>query len=188
MEYSTNASSISFSDAWEPFQLKDISEFTEVPVTLVSVAMVCIFILHILASTCILKIMLVKKLSARLIMEGFHAFIAPPLQFDWELFYETSQQKNNVLNCWRRYVTQPQILAICIRFFSKVKIYYCCTCTFDNHGASDFLHSHSYAEKINLQGKTQYTFDLWTAQIMRYLSAQYNASTHISSHRGRKNF
>ena len=101
--YSQDGVPITFSDAWQHLKIQDISDFPEIPMTVVLSIMIFTFLSHILASSGILKIKLGKKFSFGLMMQGFHSFIVPPLQFDWELFYRRDEENESVLNCWRRY-------------------------------------------------------------------------------------
>ena len=101
-DISTNGLPVTFVDSWKPFMIKDITEFPGMPMSLVLTVMVSLCLFHILASACILKVALKKKLSGELLMQGLHSFVAPPLQFDWELFYRREHQNMSVLQCWKR--------------------------------------------------------------------------------------
>ena len=104
-DYATDGSPITFSDAWEPFRLEDASHFLEMPITAVLAIMATMFVFHIFASTCVLKLSLRKRLTAKLLVRGLHTLIVPPLHYDWELFYRQDlQQNSSVLTCWKRYV------------------------------------------------------------------------------------
>ena len=97
-------SPVTNSIAWEPLKIKDISDFPEMHlITMFSTGiMVCICLLHTIASTSIQKVTIRDKFSARLLMQGLHSFIVSPLQFDWELLYRTNKHNMSILNCWRR--------------------------------------------------------------------------------------
>ena len=99
---SSDGLSITFFEAWEPFKIKDISEFPEMPMWVVLSVMLSLCILHVLASTYIFQATLKEKFNARHLMQGFHSYIAPPLQLDWELLYRKDEQNECVLTCWRR--------------------------------------------------------------------------------------
>ena len=102
-DFSTNGSTISFQEAWRPLHIKNISQFLDIPIwaVLLIMAITCIF--HIFASTLIIKSRAGTNFNAKLVMEGFHSFIAPPLHFDWEYVYRRSSYKLTVLESWRRY-------------------------------------------------------------------------------------
>ena len=102
-DLSTNGSAISFQEAWRPLKINNISEFSDIPIwaVLLILAMVCIF--HIFAITLIIRSRGRKNLNVKLVLEGFHSFIAPPLHFDWEYFYRISSYELSVLDSWTRY-------------------------------------------------------------------------------------
>ena len=100
---SINGLPLTFYDSWKPFKIKDMAEFPGMPLRVVLTVMVSLCVFHILASAFILKVMLKEKFSGGLLMQGLHSFVAPPLQFDWELFYRDEHQNMSVLHSWRRY-------------------------------------------------------------------------------------
>ena len=115
---------ITFSKSWEPFKIKDISEFPGIPMIVVLTVMLSLCIFHILASACILKVLFRKKLSGGLLLQSLHSFVAPPLQFDWELLYRDETQKLSVIQSWRRCVQfySSSILECCNQFAFRSKI------------------------------------------------------------------
>ena len=94
----------SFSGAWEPFKIKDISHFPNMPVTAVSGIVISMVLFHIFASSIVLKLILKHPLNTELIIQGIHSFISPPLHYDWELIYRRDMNKLSVLGCWKRYI------------------------------------------------------------------------------------
>ena len=102
-DFSSNGSAISFQEAWRPVRIKHISEFLDIPIwaVLLIISIACIF--HIFGSTLIIKSRSRTNFNAKLVMEGLHSFIAPPLHFDWEYLYRSSSYKLTVLESWRRY-------------------------------------------------------------------------------------
>ena len=102
-DFSSNGSAISFEEAWRPLKIDNISEFLDIPILAVLIIFPVACIFHIFASTLIVKSITSAKFHAKLIIEGLHSFIAPPLHFDWEYLYRRSSYKLSVLESWKRY-------------------------------------------------------------------------------------
>lgn len=100
--YSPGDFNITFFHAWEPFKIKTIQQFLEIPLVAVLSLLVSTCILRIFASSGILKFGLKEKFCVGHLMQGLHSFIAPALQFDWEFFYRRDTENETVLTHWRR--------------------------------------------------------------------------------------
>ena len=110
-DYSANSSAISFSKVWEPLKIKDITDFLDMPVSVVSTIFIVMVLFHIFASSLTQKIILRKPLSAELLFQGLHSFISPPLHLDWELLFRQHTDANSVLFGWKRYVIEASDLS-----------------------------------------------------------------------------
>ena len=101
-DYTTDGLNVTFFDAWKPFRINHISEFPEMPMLGVLLLMGSLCVMHIFAFLWNLKVLLGEKINAGLLMQGLHSFIAPPLQYDWDLLYQEYPQNGTLHNCWRR--------------------------------------------------------------------------------------
>ena len=94
---------ITFQEAWEQFRLHDPSEFVYIPPYAVLAIMLVMFLFHILASSCILKVKLKSKSLFILVQEGLYTLISPPLHYDWEFFYRQSDEQDSTVKvCWKK--------------------------------------------------------------------------------------
>ena len=97
-----NGTLITFQDAWEPYQIKHISLFLDIPVTAVISILIIMTLFHIFGSTIILKFTSKKQALSELALQGFHALITPHLHVDWEMFYRMSDGKQSIKQSWKR--------------------------------------------------------------------------------------
>ena len=97
-----NGVPITFYDAWEPFKIKDIKDFPGMGTSSVLAILILMCVFHFCVSTCIIKLISKHGFSARLLMQGFHTFIVPPIHFDWEFFYRQKMEGSNVVTCWKK--------------------------------------------------------------------------------------
>ena len=91
-----------FEEAWDQFRLNDSSYFVDIPPFAVLALMLMMFIIHILASSYILKLKLKSTRLSTLVPCGFYTLISPPLHYDWQFFYGQSDEKDSILICWKR--------------------------------------------------------------------------------------
>ena len=103
-DLSDDGTPITFQDAWEPYKMDHISDFLDIPVIGVASILVFMLLFHILGSACILKFAMRKQSNLRLLLEGFHTLITPPLHIDWEMFYRMSDGKESIKQSWKRFV------------------------------------------------------------------------------------
>ena len=101
----TYFSNTTFFEALKPFRINQISKFPEMPMIGVVILTVSLCVVHIFASVWNLKILLGKNINAKLLMQGLHSFIAPPLEYDWDLLYQEYTHNKTIWtihNCWKR--------------------------------------------------------------------------------------
>ena len=91
-----------FQEAWDQHRLENVSEFLNMPTIAIAALMTSMFLLHVLVSTIILKIMPNDKAFSNLVVQGFHSLISPPLHIDWEYYYRLNDKRESVLKCWKR--------------------------------------------------------------------------------------
>ena len=94
---------LTFSDAWKPLKIKDISYFLDVPVTVVAAVFITMLFFHIFVSSLTLRMIFKQQIKAELVCQGFHTLICPPLHYDWEKLYRMGEENTSVIYCWKRY-------------------------------------------------------------------------------------
>ena len=93
---------LNFSNAWEPYKIKDISYFPDMTVSAVSALLVSMVLFHTFVSILILKLLLRKPFGTELFIQAIHSFLTPPLHLDWELLYRRDTKINNVVESWKK--------------------------------------------------------------------------------------
>ena len=101
-DYTDDNGVTTFEEAWDQFKMNDSSNFVDFHPLAVLALMLMIFILHIPASSCILKLKLKSKRFSTLVPWGFYTLISPPLHYDWEFFYRENYEQDSFLMCWKR--------------------------------------------------------------------------------------
>ena len=143
-----------FEEAWNQFRLNDSSSFVDIPPFAVLALMLVMFIIHIPASSCILKLKLNSTSFSTLVSLGFYTLISPPLHYDWQFFYRQSDEKDSILLCWKRlkYNIECWMGKSVILFYQQVKDSFPSPCSHCDNGTSRILHSFASHQNSNLQG------------------------------------
>ena len=103
-DYDDDGRIITFEDAWNQFRIDDSFDFVEIPALAILAMMLTMFVFHMFASTCILKLSLRARSIFSIAPHGFYTIISPPLHYDWEFFYRQSNEEKAIVKCWKRQV------------------------------------------------------------------------------------
>ena len=101
-DFSLDGVHLNFADAWEPYKLKDISYFPDMPVSAVSAVLVSMVLFHTFVTILILKLTLGKPFSTELLLQSIHSYLTQPLHLDWELLYRQDTKNNDVVESWKK--------------------------------------------------------------------------------------
>ena len=101
-DISVDGVGVNFSDAWQPFMINDISQFSDIPVIAVLAILMATVLFNIVFITMFMKLSLRRPITTEMFIQVIHTFITPPLHLDWEMLYRQDTEKNTVLGSWKR--------------------------------------------------------------------------------------
>ena len=103
-DHSIDGKLITFQDSWDKLTNDDPSDFVDFPPFAIFATVLVMFLFHIFASSCTLKVKLKSTSPFSFVPDGFYTLISPPLHYDWEFFYRQGNEQDTILLCWKRHV------------------------------------------------------------------------------------
>ena len=133
-DYSNDGMIITFEDAWNQFRIDDSSDFVEISSAAALGMVLAMFMFHVFACSCILKLALKGSSILSLLPRGFYTLISPPLHYDWEFFYMQSNEENPIaiVKSWKKCMHASSKAAVMrshclsILFSSMARASLCC--------------------------------------------------------------